>query len=128
MYWPLICGIHFTWSLHWHNLSFCQCYFLIKNYPLETLKFQQAHTGTNTAEELQGILRNWSLPQDKLLTITTNNGVNIVAALEIAQWKLMPSFSHTLQLAVEVVLKLLKVSHTLARCRYFLVHFNHFAK
>ena len=48
--------------------------------------------------------------------------------LEIAQWKLMPCLGYTLQLVVEVVLKLPKVSHTLATCRYFLVHFNHFTK
>ena len=51
-----------------------------------------------------------------------------MASLEIAQWKLMPCFSHTLQLVVEVVLKLPEISHALAKFRHFVAHFNHFAK
>ena len=37
----------------------------------------------------------------------------------------MPCFIHTLQFAVEVVLKLPEVSHALARCRHLVAHFNH---
>ena len=51
-----------------------------------------------------------------------------MAAFEIKQWKRMPCFIHTLQLAVEVVLKLPEVSHALARCRHLVAHFNRFAK
>ena len=40
----------------------------------------------------------------------------------------MPCFSHTLQLAVEVVLKLPEVSRALARCRQLVGHFNRSAK
>ena len=40
----------------------------------------------------------------------------------------MPCFSHTLQLAVKVVLKLPEVSRALARCRYLVTHFNRSAK
>ena len=42
----------------------------------------------------------------------------------IKQWKQMPCFIHTLQLAVEVVLKLPEVSHALARCRHLVAYFN----
>ena len=40
----------------------------------------------------------------------------------------MPGFSHTLQLAVEVVLKLPEVLRALARCRHLVAHFNCSAK
>ena len=60
--------------------------------------------------------------------MTTDNGTNIVYASEILQWKRMPCFSHTLQLAVEVVLKLPEVSRALARCRQLVGHFNRSAK
>ena len=92
------------------------------------LEFQEAHTGTNIAEELQEILRNWSLSQDKMSVITTDNGTNIVAALEIVQWKQMPYFSYTLQLAAELVLKLPEVSRALARCRHLVARLNHSTK
>ena len=39
--------------------------------------------GTNIAKELQEILENWRLQEDKMSAITTDNGTNIVAALEI---------------------------------------------
>ena len=42
---------------------------------------------------------------------------NIVSALEIVQWKRISCFSHTLELAVDVVLMLPEVSHAVARCR-----------
>ena len=66
------------------TIHFVNATYQLKSYLLETLEFQEAHTGTNIAEELQEILRNWRLPQDKILAITTDNGTNIVAALEIA--------------------------------------------
>ena len=40
----------------------------------------------------------------------------------------MPCFIHTLQLTMEVVLKLPEVSHALARCRHLVAHFNRSAK
>ena len=57
----------------------------LKSYLLETLEFPESHTGTNIAEELQEILKNWRLSQNKISAITTDNGTNIVAALEIKQ-------------------------------------------
>ena len=51
--------------------------------------------------------------------VTTDNGANIVSAMELLQWSILPCFGHTLQLAVEVVLKL---SRTLARCRQLVGH------
>ena len=65
----------------------------LKSYLLETLEFPEAHTSSNIAEELQEVLTNWKLPQDKISAITTDNGANIVAALDIVQWKRMPCFS-----------------------------------
>ena len=40
----------------------------------------------------------------------------------------MSCFSHTLQLAVEVVLKLTEVSSPLVKCRHLVAHFNRSAK
>ena len=103
----------------------------LKAYLLETVEFLVAHTDSNIAEELQEILENWSLSQEKLSAITTDNRTvrtNIVAALVITQWKRMPCFSHILQFAVKVVLKLPEVSRTLARCRHLVAHFNRSAK
>ena len=89
------------------------CYHL-QSYLLETVEFPEYHTGINISEELEVILEEWKLSQVNLSAVTTDNGSNIVSALEIAQWKRMPCFSHTLQLAIDVVLKLPEVSCALA--------------
>ena len=103
------------------------CYQL-QSHLLENVEFPESHTGINISEELEAILEEWKLPQDNLSAVTTDNGTNIVSALEILQWKRMPCFSHTLQLAVEVVLKLPEVSRAIARCRQLVGHFNRSAK
>ena len=88
------------------------CYQL-QSHLLENVEFPQSHMGINISEKLEAILEEWKLPQDNLSTVTTDNGTNIVSALEILQWNRMPCFSHTLQLTVEVVLSF----SALARCR-----------
>ena len=121
------------WTSH-HNQAYTgltvhyvdDCYQL-QSHLLENVEFP-SHTGINISEELEAILEEWKLPQDNLSAVTTDNGTNIFSALEIVQWKGMLCFSHTLQLAVEVVLKLPKVSCALARCRQLVGHFNHSAK
>ena len=102
--------------------------FQLKAYLLETVEFPVAHTGVNIAAELQLVLDNWKLPEDNLSAVTTDNGSNIVAAFDITRWLRMPCFSHTLQLAVEVVLKLPEVSRALARSRQLISHFNRSSK
>ena len=49
---------------------------------LETKEFQVEHTGIQIASELQDILQCWDLPEDKIVAATTDNGTNIVCALE----------------------------------------------
>ena len=110
------------------TIHFVDSTYQLKAYLLETVEFPDAHTGVNIAEELQEILKNWKLTQAKLSAVTTDNGTNIVAAFEITKWRRMPCFSHTLQLAVEVSLKLPEVSRALARCRHLVAHFNRSVK
>ena len=43
----------------------------------------QDHTGVNISEALRSILESWSLPENKLAYITTDNGSNVTAAVEI---------------------------------------------
>ena len=96
------------------TIHFVDSTYQLKAYLLEIVEFLHAHTGVNNAEEIQEILKNWKLTQDKSTAVITD----------------IPCFSHTLQLAVEVevVLKLTEVLHALARCRHLVAHFNHPAK
>ena len=51
------------------------------------------------AEVLKEVADQWSL-SDKLAASVSDNGRNIVLALQIAGWVRLPCFEHTLQLAV----------------------------
>ena len=95
---------------------------------LETREFPETHTGANIAEELENIMDEWKLDKRCLSALTTDNCSNIVSATDILECIRMTYFSHTLQLAVEQVLKLSRVSSALARCRRLVSHFNHSAK
>ena len=83
------------------------CYRL-QSHLLETVEFPESHTGINISEELEVVLEEWKLSQDNLSAVTTDNESNVVSALQIAQWKRIPCFSHTRQLAVDVVLSYLR--------------------
>ena len=65
------------------------------------------------AEVLKEVADQWSL-SDKLAASVSDNGRNIVLALQIAGWVRLPCFEHTLQLA-----------RITARCRKIVGHFRH---
>lgn len=74
------------------------------------------------------MLDEWKLDKQGLSAVTTDNCSNIVCPTQILDCIRMPCFSHTLQLAVEEVVKIPVVSKALARCRHLVSHFNHSAK
>ena len=72
----------------------------MKSYCLNTLFLPQDHIGVNISEALQSILESWSLPENKLACITTDNGSNVTAAVEILGWNGLSCFGHNLHLAI----------------------------
>jgi len=49
---------------------------------LDTREFQEKHTGIQIATELRDILESWDLSEEYLVAATTDNGSNIVSALD----------------------------------------------
>ena len=107
-------------TVHYINDSF-----KLQSHLLEAKEFSDRHTGNNIAEELPVILDRWGLKPEMLSAATTDNGSNIVSAMEILKWTHMRCFSHTLQLAVHATLNLHKVSKAVSRCRRLVNHFHH---
>ena len=81
---------------------------------LDTKEFQEEHTGMQIAAELRDILESWGLSEECLVA-TTDNGSNIVNALDQLDWINIRCFAHTLQLAVLKVVNVPAVSKALAR-------------
>ena len=112
-----------TITMHYIDSDYVLC-----SHLLETKEITQAHTGMNIAEEIKGIMGEWSLSLDHVSAVTTDNASNMVLAMKTLEWTRIPCFSHSLQLAAEDALKLSQVSRALARCRRLVSHFHHSAK
>ncbi|KAK3887901.1 hypothetical protein Pcinc_008051 [Petrolisthes cinctipes] len=77
----------------------------MKSAVLETARIKKDHTAENIAEELTRILKQWDI-LDKVYCIVTDNGANIVAAVnKYMQAKHLPCFAHTLNLVVQDAIK-----------------------
>ena len=70
-------------------------------------------------------MNDWHLSSIKLNGVTTDNGSNMLKVVDTLHWCHMPCFSHTLQLAVQVAMKLSAVSRAIARCKRLINHFHH---
>lgn len=51
------------------------------------------------------MLRNWELPLEKLVAVTTDNGSNMVAAATAANMRRVPCFGHVLHNAINKALE-----------------------
>ena len=49
---------------------------------LETKEIPDSHTGLNIAEELEGVLQDWSLSLDGITVFMTDNGINTTEMLQ----------------------------------------------
>jgi hypothetical protein len=110
-------------TVHYLDNDFSLC-----NNLLAVKEFPESHTGSNIANELELMLREWNLPLDSLTSFTTDNGVNVAASIDLMGHTRVPCISHCLNLAVEKACCISDVSKALARCRRLVSHFNHSSK
>lgn len=82
--------------------------FEIMDILLEISYFPAPHTAERIASIIRSIIQKWEI-EDHIITITTDNGANVVAAIrELAPIKRFPCAAHTLQLAIGKGLKVVK--------------------
>ena len=98
---------------------------ILQNHLLETRHCPQSHTGENLATKLEDMLNAWNLSVAQLSVATTNNGANIVLAMEMLGWGHFRCLSHSLQLAINQAFEIQQVSRALARARNLVTHFYH---
>jgi len=72
----------------------------IKSRCLQTAYFPENHTGENIAQGLKEALASWGLCEDQQVSITTDNGSNIVKAVTLNNWTRLQCFGHRLHLAI----------------------------
>lgn len=75
----------------------------------------ERHTSANLAQELEAIINEWNL-KHKVVAIVTDNASNVVGAVvDIMKKKHIACFAHTLNLAVQDGLDVVKEVHTKAK-------------
>lgn len=74
--------------------------FKLQRYTLQTKDFSEKHTAQNIKKALIDCCNNWKIT-DKIKSVTTDNGSNVVAAVkEVSTWWHYPCYAHTLNLIV----------------------------
>ena len=77
----------------------------MKNLCLRNVFLPCDHTGDNIAEALKEGVDSWSLKEEQLVYITTDNGSNVVCATTKLKWNRLSCFGHNLNLAVTKALQ-----------------------
>ena len=62
--------------------------------------FPQDHTRDAIAQGLREAMASWSLQEERLVCITTDNGSNVVKAASLNKWTRLQCFGHRLHLAI----------------------------
>ena len=105
--------VHFVDSLKFDLNSLC----------LQTLEVPKEHTADAIQQVLSSMFEEWNI-SSKVFGATTDNGQNIVNAIELLRLEHFPCLAHTLQLGIKKVYSIPKVHTAIARCKKLVEHFN----
>lgn len=105
-------------TLHWINNSF-----EMRQVMVDLIYLNADHTADYIKEKLEEVLGEWNL---KPISITADNGSNIVAAINKMDTKRIPCAGHTLQLSVNAGLS--HISSFIEKCRKIVAIFTRSSK
>ncbi|XP_013880075.1 zinc finger BED domain-containing protein 1 [Austrofundulus limnaeus] len=97
----------------------------LKSACLQTSYFPQDHTGEHIAEALQDVLTNWKLNPAALVAVTTDNGANVVKAVQLNKWQRMQCFGHRLHLAIGHGMDDARVTRAISLCKKVVSSFSY---
>ena len=93
---------YISYTIHWLDDEWNY-----KTRYLETFYLPSDHTATNIADALKDIQHTLKLPEEGQMSITTDNGANMISAVNILEWQRLLRFGHNLNLAVTNSLKMI---------------------
>lgn len=73
---------------------------VLQSHCLQTSYFPDDHSGELLATGLREALDSWGLSENILVAITTDNGANIIKAVQLNNWTRLQCFGHRLHLAI----------------------------
>ncbi|XP_069800972.1 E3 SUMO-protein ligase ZBED1-like [Dendropsophus ebraccatus] len=97
----------------------------LQNRCLETAYFPVDHTSEMIAQGIRNMISAWNFTEDNLVAITTDNGANIVKAVELNGWTRQQCFGHRLHLAIENALKDQRVERAIRVCKNIVSAFSY---
>lgn len=81
------------------------------------------HTSEYISSELRNILDKWGIPLEKVISIVTDNGSNMVlAAQTILPHKQIPCFAHTLNLVTSSAISVLEIDSVIKKVRKIVMY------
>lgn len=96
----------------------------MREFVLETHSFHGQHTADDISLALKRTTDEWGI-SEKVVTVVTDNDVNMVAAVHKAGWRHYPCFAHTFNLVVKDSLKAVpEVVQVLAKCSTIVSFFD----
>lgn len=89
-------------------------------------KMHEAHTAGYISEVLQNALKEFSINQEQVMAVITDNAPNIVKAIHdtFGKKRQIPCFAHTLNLVCGYSLKTPEVSDIITKCRKIVAWFK----
>ncbi|KAJ8369457.1 hypothetical protein SKAU_G00094850 [Synaphobranchus kaupii] len=97
----------------------------MKTACLQTSYFPQDHTGEHIAEALQDAIASWKLNERHMVAITTDNGSNVVKAVELNGWLRMQCFGHRLHFAIGHGMNDNRITRAISVCKRIVSCFSY---
>lgn len=95
---------------------------------LTTVFAPEDHTGENLAQLWKDTLALWSLREERLVSITTDNGSNMIAGVVKNKWFRVPCFGHVLHNAVNKAMLDDRIADARNFCKKITAVFSHSSK
>ncbi|XP_065652748.1 E3 SUMO-protein ligase ZBED1-like [Hydra vulgaris] len=97
---------------------------MLNSFALGVHQTLDRHTSDNVSTHIRNIADEWGL-FEKIFSIGTDNGRNIVKAVSSFPFKHLPCFAHTVQLIIKSAIEETAFDITLAKCHRIVGHFKH---
>ena len=101
--------------------------FTLQSKCLQTLEVPHDHNAASLKDVISTMFSNWKI-NDKVCGGITDNGSNIVNAFRLLKIDHFPCIAHTLQLAVNKGLRVVRVQRIIGRCKSIVSHFKRSTK
>lgn len=114
-------------TVHFLNMSKLN----LENITIGVLELADTHTSSHISKWFEKLLTEWRICKDQVVTVVTDNGANILAAVKttFGTHKHLPCFAHTLNLVTQRPLnEISDVQNIISKIKTIVTFFKHSVK